>query len=260
MKTVLNEIMANKLQEISEKKKERDFLGSIKNPKVGNIAIIAEIKLTSPTAGKLGEEKDIEKRAILYEENFADAISLVVDKKYFGGDMEFIRRVKKIISLPILAKDFVIDPYQIYEAKVYGADAVLLIAKILNKEKLKQYAELCFKIGLEPIVEIRNREELDDAIATNTRIIAVNARDLSSFRIDIDKARQLIKSIPKEFVSLGFSGVFGRNEAEKYREAGTKGILVGTSLMKSQNIGRFIRELKGAGYDYESQNLRDKNN
>lgn len=247
MKTTLDEIITNKLQEVSEKKEGKNFLTLIKNPQKGDVSIIAEIKLTSPIAGKLGEEKDIEKRAILYEENFTDVISLVVDKKYFGGDLEFIRRIKNTVSLPILAKDFIVDPYQIYELKVYGADAVLLIAKILNKKKLQQYVELCFEIGLEPIVEIQNRKELDEAIATNTKIIAVNARDLTTFTVDMDKACQLIKSIPKEFVSLGFSGVLGRSEVEKYRKAGTKGILVGTSLMKSKNIGTFIRELKGVG-------------
>ncbi|MBI4990804.1 indole-3-glycerol-phosphate synthase [Candidatus Gottesmanbacteria bacterium] len=244
MKITLDEIITNKLQEIAEKKKVRGFLNAIKTPKAGNIAIIAEIKLTTPSAGKLGDVIDIEKKVKSYEKGLADAISVVVDKKYFGGDLEFIRRVKSIVSLPVLTKDFIIDPYQIYEMKAYGADAILLIAKILNKKKLKQYVELCFEVGLEPIVEIQNRKELNDAIATNTRIIAVNARDLNTFEVDMDKACGLLKFIPQYYLTLGFSGVSSRCDVEKYIASGAKGILVGTSLMKAKNIEEFIKELK----------------
>lgn len=241
----LSQILKNKTKEVRDKKERRDFLGSIKNPKAGDISIIAEIKLTSPTEGKLGEEENIVDRAILYGKSPADAISVVVDNKYFGGKLEFIKQIKEVVVLPILAKDFIIDLYQIYEAKVYGTDAILLMAKIVSPDKLNQLVKLAMTLNIEPVVEVQNEQELENATKTNTQIIAVNARDLNTFEIDVDEACRLLKVIPQKFVTLGFSGAFGRNEVEKYRRAGAKGVLVGTSLMKAQNIAKFIKELKG---------------
>lgn len=241
----LSQILKNKTKEVRDKKKRRDFLGSIKNPKAGDISIIAEIKLTSPTEGKLGEEENIVDRAILYGKSPADAISVVVDNKYFGGKLEFIKQIKEVVVLPILAKDFIIDLYQIYEAKVYGTDAILLMAKIVSPDKLNQLVKLAMTLNIEPVVEVQNEQELENATKTNTQIITVNARDLNTFEIDVDEACRLLKVIPQKFVTLGFSGAFGRNEVEKYRRAGAKGVLVGTSLMKAQNIAKFIKELKG---------------
>ncbi len=243
MKILLNEIIRNKFMEIAEKKKKRDFLGAIIHPKVGNISIIAEIKLSSPSAGKLGEEKELEKRVIVYEKSGADAVSLVVDQKYFDGELEFIRRIKSAVSLPVLAKDFILDPYQIYEMKAYGTDAVLLIAKIVSLVKLVQLVKLARELDLEPVVEVQNGEELQNATQTDTKIIAVNARDLDTFNVDIDRACELISSIPKKFISLGFSGVLGGREAEKYKKAGAKGVLVGTSLMKIKKAEEIIKKL-----------------
>lgn len=242
----LTEILENKINEVARKKKKRDFLGSIVKPKIGDISLIAEIKLASPSTGRLGNVMDIEKKAQDYETSFADAISVVVDKKYFDGELEFIGKIKNVVSLPVLAKDFIIDPYQIYEAKLCGADAILLIAKILTKNKLQQFVKHCFDTGLEPVVEVNNIKELEKALNTGSRIIAVNARDLSTFRVDVDRACQLIKDMPRKFVSLGFSGVLGRNEVEQYKKAGAKGVLVGTSLMKSKNIREFLMSLRGS--------------
>jgi len=241
---LLKIIIAHKLREVKQKGKKRDFLRAIKNPREGNVSIIAEIKLVSPSAGKLGDEKELKRRAITYEKGDVDAISMVVDKKYFGGDLEFIRRIKSIVSLPVLAKDFIIDPFQIYEMKAYGADAVLLIAKIVSANQLVKLVKLAKKVNIEPIVEIQNDKELDSAIKTETNTIAVNSRDLETFRVDIDKACKLITKIPSEFVSLGFSGVSCSDDVNKYKVAGAKGVLIGTSLMRKENIRGFLRESK----------------
>lgn len=240
MQNILKKIITNKFQEVQAKKRSRDFLGSIINPKAGDISIIAEIKLTSPSAGKLGDVIDIEKRVKDYEICGADAISVVVDKKYFGGALEFIKQIKEISSLPILAKDFIVDPYQIYEAKYYGADAVLLIAKIVSSHQLVQLVKLAKKLNIEPVVEVQTEQELKDALNTDTQIIAVNARDLDSFEVDVDKACRLLKLVPKEFVTLGFSGIKSRADIKKYKIAGVRGVLVGTSLMKTSNIKEFL--------------------
>lgn len=244
MKITLDEIIIKKGKEVSAKKGKRDFLRSINNPKVGNIALIAEVKLTSPSAGKLGEEKDLEKQVSLYEKGGADAISVVVNEKYFGGDLEFIRRVKNVVSLPVLAKDFVIDSYQLYEMKAYGADAILLIAKIVSLDELVHLVKTARELNMEPVVEVQNETELDSAVKTATNIIAVNSRDLTTFAVDIDKACKLIKTIPEKFISLGFSGVSDRNDVKKYEDAGASGVLVGTSLMQSRNPEELIKALK----------------
>lgn len=244
MKTKLDEIIVSKRRELSAKKKTRSFLGAVLHSKIGNISVIAEIKLSSPSAGKLGDSEELERRVVAYERGGADAISVVVDQKYFSGDLEFIRRIKNTVSLPVLAKDFIIDPYQIYEMKAYGADAVLLIAKILSKDQLKEFVRLSSDAGLEPVVEVNNEKELQNAIQTDTRIIAVNARNLDTFNVNIDRACKLIRPIPKKFVVLGFSGVSTESEIGKYKKAGANGVLIGTSLMRSENPRRLITDLK----------------
>ena len=244
MNNLLNKLIKNKQQEIAEKKKKRDFLGVVIHPKVEDISIIAEIKLASPSEGRLGDKNQIEKRAIMYEKSFADAISVVVDKKYFAGELEFIRLIKNVVSLPILAKDFIIDPYQIYEMKTYGADAILIIAKISKVNQLVKLVKLSKELNIEPVVEVQTEQELENALNTDTKIIAVNARDLDTFKIDIGMACRLLQRIPQKYVTLGFSGILGRSEVEKYKKAGAKGVLVGTSLMKAGNIKEYLTSLR----------------
>jgi len=247
MKITLNEIIRHKKKEVAEKKKKsgRNFLERIVKPQIGDIGIIAEIKLASPTEEVLGHEKDVCSRAVIYGKAGADAISIVVDYKYFGGNLNFIREVKKTVSLPVLMKDFIIDPFQIYEAKMNGADAVLLIAKILTATLLINLVKLTESLGMIPIVEINNKDDRKKALKTRALCIAVNSRDLSTFQVDVDRACQLIKSIPSTRIVLGFSGVKGREEVEKYQQAGAKAVLVGTSLMKVKNINQLIKNLKG---------------
>lgn len=243
MKKVLDQIISNKRKEILEKKRPSSFVQAVTHPKVGRVALIAEIKLASPAGGILGNAEDILRRARAYEQAGADAISIVVDRKFFGGDYEFISRVKKVTTLPILAKDFVIDIYQIFEAKIAGASAVLLIAKILSKETLKRFVQLAFSIGLEPVVEVGNEKELEVAISTEAICLGVNARDLVTFNVDIEKACKIGRNIPNSRLFIGFSGVKTRYDIETYRSAGAKAILIGTTLMKSNNTKKFIRDL-----------------
>lgn len=228
-----------------QKEKRRDFVKAILQPKIGDVSIIAEIKLASPSTGRLGKVEEIEKRVKIYEQSSADAISIVVDKKFFQGELQFIPRVKTAISLPVLAKDFIIDPYQIYELKLFGADSALFIAKILSLAQLKKFVEIAKSLGMEPLVEVNNELELKKAIKTKTRCIAVNARDLATFKIDLKNAYRLLKLIPKKFIALGFSGVKNRKDVEAYIKAGAKAVLVGTTLMKSGNAEETILKLKG---------------
>lgn len=220
------------------------FIQALTNSKEGSLPIIAEIKLASPTEKRLGNKSEIITRAKQYEQAGATAISVITEKKIFKGDPKFITEIKKFVSLPILQKDFILNSNQVYQSKKIGADALLLIAKILSKKELIVLVNLVKKIGLEPVVEINSIDDLGKAVSTRTNIIAVNARDLDTLSVDVDKACTLLKKVPDKFIKLGFSGVQTRIEIEKYKLAGAKAVLVGTQLMKTKNIKKFISDLR----------------
>lgn len=256
MHSILKHIIAKKREEIARQKpfdytldrtsegsRGDKFVNAIVHPKNGKIAIIAEIKLASPTAGDLGNKNEIGKKAKGYEDAGVDAISLVTEKHFFKGDTSFVSLVKKSVELPILQKDFVIDPYQINEAKYLGADALLLIAKIVSADELKEFVALCQRIGIEPVVEINDKKDLENALQTTTNIIAVNARDLETFHVDIGRACKLLEMISDTFIKLGFSGISSKEEIDQYKKAGANGLLVGTKLMKAKNSVEYIRSL-----------------
>ena len=260
MNDILKQIIEKKRVDLAEQKKKvpeevikkkafgkqfySTFTASIMHPKFGDIALIAEIKLASPTVSSLGSEKEVLKRAKLYEEAEADAISFITEKHYFKGDISFIPGIKKTVTLPVLQKDFVIDAYQIYEAKMTGSDALLLIARIVDTKKLHDFVCLCQELEIEPVVEIQTEEDLEKIIASSPSVIAVNARDLETFSVDVPRACELLKKIPDGYMKLGFSGIHSFKEVKQYREAGVEGVLVGTSLMKAGNIEEFLRSLR----------------
>lgn len=224
------------------------FKQRILNPKTGDIGLIAEIKLASPTTGKLGNKTDLLNRLLDYQTAGADAISVITENKIFKGSPDLVTTIKKSVSeLPILQKDFVVDDFQIKESCLLGADALLLIAGVIDLHTLRRFVKLCRRKKLEPIVEICNPEDLVKAIACKTEVIAVNARNLDTLEVNIDKACQLLKQVPDKFIKLGFSGIHSRLDVQKYKQAGAKAILVGTALMKTDNISKLIKELKNAG-------------
>jgi len=263
MHNILLEIIEKKREDLEESKKNLNFNSSLRGGTTkqslrrsprgvypafcgvrdDGFILIAEIKFASPTSPHLGSPKDLLQRAKEYEQAGADAISVITEKHFFKGDPAFVTQVKEAVTLPVLQKDFVIDECQIYEAKKIGSDALLLIARLVDKETLKQFVMLCKKLKLEPVVEVNNEEDLEKAIATETNIIAVNARDLETFHVDVAKACRLMEQIPEKFIKLGFSGVTSSDEVLQYKEAGAKGVLVGTSLMKAENVRHFINSL-----------------
>lgn len=208
------------------------------------VAIIAEVKFASPTSPNLGSTESLLDRVREYEKAGADAISIITEKHFFKGDLDFITRVEKEAAIAVLQKDFVVDQYQIYQAKDIGADAILLIARLVEAETLKQFVELALEIGVEPVVEINDDKDLMKARATDTNIIAVNARDLDTFEVSVEKACMLLKQIPDSYIKLGFSGIKSKTEVDKYIESGANGVLVGTALMKANNISNFIEGLR----------------
>jgi len=211
---------------------------------VDDILVIAEIKFASLTEPRLGKRSDLISRAKQYEQAGADGISLIIEPRIFKGALSDVVKVKKHVSLPILVKDFVRDENKIYQIKRAGADRILLIAKIVSGQKLKRFVKLSKAIGLEPVVEINDEQDFKKAITTDTSIIAVNARNLKTLRVDVDKACRLLAKVPQKFIKLGFSGIHSRAEVIKYKHAGAKGVLVGTALMKTKDINQFIKGLK----------------
>ncbi len=236
-----------------------------------DIVVIAEVKFASPSNGiasplrglAMTHSKDLLKRVKEYESGGADAISIITEQYFFKGNVDFIGQAKSVVKLPILQKDFVIDEYQIYEARLRpdfaevtsgrqgfggqacGADALLLIARIVDKKTLRHFVDVCFEEGIEPVVEIFSEEDLEKAAATKTRFVAVNSRDLDTFEVDVEKACELMKKIPERFIRLGFSGIQSAVEVQNYKNAGAKGVLVGTALMRTKKIGDFILSLRG---------------
>lgn len=242
------------------------FSDAILHPTRGDIGLIAEIKFESPGSGtftsfstsKLGSREDMGKRIKAYEAGGADALSLVVARDGFGGDVGMIEEAKKITHLPIFAKDFITDAQKIALFKAKGADAVLLIAKIVDRVTLKNLVQRAFEVDIEPVVEVQNPDELRSVLALSEDVrlssvearqrvecVAVNARDLGNFSLDIKRACTLLKDIPSGYIKLAFSGIKARRDVLKYKNAGAKGVLVGTTLMKADRPDALLKELKG---------------
>ena len=226
-------------QKLKNTDNPRDFLEVFKK---NNFTLIAEIKKASPSEGIISKDPDIIKIAKEYEEGGAGVISLLTDKKFFNGDIINLPKIKKFVSLPILRKDFIIDEYQIYESRIYGADAILLIAGALSKQKLKRFFNLAGELGMDSLVEIHNEKELNK-IPDNAIIIGVNNRDLNTLKTDMSVIENLIKKIPKNKIVISESGIKDKNDIQKIKRLGAKGILTGTALMKSQNKVEYIKDL-----------------
>jgi len=236
---------------VSESSKEKKMLKRVQHDnyfmtifKNTDLAVIAELKFASPFAGVLGSPKKLSQRVIQYEHAGVSAISVITEKHFFKGDVAYVQRVKRHTSLPVLQKDFVIDASQIYEAKKLGSDALLLITRIVDEKTLVRLVSLCLILGIEPIVEVHTKTDLTKAFKTHARIIAVNARDLDTFVIDVQKACKLLREIPNRYIKLGFSGIISKKEADLYKEAGAQGVLIGTALMQTKSVKHFLQEVR----------------
>jgi indole-3-glycerol phosphate synthase len=173
------------------------------------------------------------------------AISVLTDEKYFQGGLSIMEDVADAVSLPVLRKDFIIDPYQIYEAAHHGASAVLLIAAILEASVLKQFIRLCRSLRLSALVEVHTQDELKKALKCGPEIIGINNRDLDTFRTDLRTTLRLLEHVPgEEYIIVSESGIRSRRDALRLKEAGVHAILVGESLMAAKDIGAKLKELK----------------
>ena len=233
-------VLESKLENVSPTK---DFRRAISQP--DNINLIAEVKKKSPSKGIIREDFDPIQIAKTYAENGAAAISALTDVRFFDGSLEYLTSIREVVDVPLLRKDFTIDPYHIYQARIAGADAILLIVAVLTPEQLREFINIAASLSLESLVEVHTEAELEVALDVGAEIIGINNRDLRNFRTDLDTTFRLRESIPAGKVVVSESGIYTRADVESLREAGLNAILVGESLMRSSDIGEQMRELIG---------------
>ena len=258
MHSRLIEILEAKKQEVARLKKKgisspgqrsipeiRDFKSAISQP--GRVNLIAEIKFASPSAGTIREKTDPIKIGRIYERAGAVAISLLTDQKYFHGHLENLPGVKQSVTLPVLRKDFTIDEIQIREALVWGADAILLIVRILSEAQLKELLHVCYENGLAALVEVHDREDLEKALLSKAEIIGINNRDLDTFEINLQTTYELAGQVPIGHIIVGESGIHNQKDIEDLKGSKVNAVLVGSSLMSSDDMESKTRELVEAG-------------
>ena len=219
----------------------RNLLESIL--KNGPMALIAEIKQASPSAGVIQERADIRRIAGAYQATGACAISVLTEAHFFHGELSHLRQVKDVVSIPVLQKDFIIDPFQIYEGRVAGADAVLLIAAMLSPDQLREFAELARGLGLVPLVEVHDEEDLKKISGLDLPLIGINNRNLKTLMVDLETTFRLFGRIRPGTVVVSESGIKNRQDVNRLQEAGVRGILVGEVLMRAPDPDAKIREL-----------------
>jgi indole-3-glycerol phosphate synthase len=254
---ILDDIVAHKKRELKRRKRAvplaalKESIGLVQTSRPfqkaltlsPDLALIAEIKQASPSAGRI--RKDVEPVEIgrLYEDSGAAAVSVLTDERFFHGSLASVKQVKDAVSIPVLRKDFIIDPYQIYESRAFGADAVLLIVAVLSDDELPAFLSLCRMLGLEALVEAHTASERNRALEAGADVIGINNRDLTTFTVDLSTTMRLVADIPEGVTTVSESGIKTRDDVERLREAGVDALLVGTALMAEKDIRAKIRDL-----------------
>jgi indole-3-glycerol phosphate synthase len=209
------------------------------------IAVIAEFKRRSPSAGALREAPDLHEIVGAYERGGATALSVLTEGPNFDGSLEDLRAARVACNLPILRKDFIVDEYQLHEAKVARADAVLLIVAALDQQELIALHEGARKLGLDVLVEVHDREELRTALGVGAELVGINNRDLRDFSVDVERTAQLMGEIPRGVTVVSESGIVEAEQLNRLEEAGVDAVLVGEALMRSENPEAALRTLRG---------------
>ncbi len=231
-------------QKIKDTKRERIFKEAL--IKDGRLSLIAELKKASPSKGILRVDFDLLKIAKIYERGKVDALSVLTEKEFFDGDINYIPLLKKNTTLPILQKDFLIDEYQLYHAVYLGADAILLITSILNKRQMTSFIQIANALNLDVLVEVHSKEDVKKALDVDAEIIGINNRDLKTFNIDIKNTEKLIPLIKeaKDKIIVSESGIETEKDIIYLKNLGVNAILVGEAFMRSENILSKINEIK----------------
>ena len=259
MTTILDKIVAGKKREIEEARRavaeqdlERllnnapaacDFRAALDHP--GSVRCIAEVKKASPSAGILRSDFQPVAIAQTYERHGAACISVLTDKPFFQGDLSHLSAIRKAVALPLLRKDFVLDRYQLLEARLAGADAVLLIAEILDQATLPRLVKQAAELGLQTLVELYDKENLHRVIDSGSRLIGINNRNLRNFVTRLEHTLELAAQVPADYCLVSESGIRTRQDVVRLQEAGVRAVLVGETLMRAPDIGAKLDELRG---------------
>ena len=228
-----------------ERDERRDFLAALRRTGSDSLALIAEVKKASPSAGVICKDFDPVRIAKDYEAAGATCLSVLTDEKFFQGSLDHLRQIRAAVKLPLLRKDFIIDERQILEAVEWGADAILLIVAILDDARLKRFHSLATEAGLAVLVEVHDQPELDRALAIGARLIGVNNRDLKTFKVDLATTEQIARRFKDKagVLLVAESGIHTRADVQRLAACGANAILVGESLMKSGDIRARVREI-----------------
>jgi len=208
-------------------------------------AMIAEVKRASPSAGPIDEEVDPVPRATAYQDGGAAAISVLTERRHFQGSLDDLTRVRGAVGIPVLRKDFLVDPSQLLEARAAGADSVLLITSCLDEPLLADLLWASRELGMEPLVETHSEQDLDRALGTDARVIGVNARDLETLAVDVEGGLARLARVPRDRVRVFESGIRSRSDVAAAARVGASAVLVGEALMRADDPADAIRELLG---------------
>ena len=208
-----------------------------------HINLIAEIKKASPSRGVIRGDFNPSRIAVTYQANGAGAISVLTDERFFEGKLEYIKKVKESVTLPILRKDFIIDEYQIYESGLAGADAILLICDILSAGELARYHELAASLGLDVLTEVHNEEDMEKALGADAQIIGINNRDLHTFRVDLSVTQKLARLVPPGRIKISESGIKSYEDVMFLKSLGINAVLIGEAFMEAGDIAAKMREI-----------------
>ena len=256
---ILDEIVAYKKEELAETKRGASLADQKKRAAdagplrgfgaaltaTGGIKLIAEVKKASPSKGVIREDFDPVGIAATYQEAGATCLSVLTEKKYFQGSLESLGAIRRAVGLPLLRKDFIVDEYQIFEARAAGADAILLIAACLDRRQLEDYLGIAGNLGLDILVESHTVKELDKTLHAGARIVGINNRDLTRFTVSLQTTFDLLQDIPDDRVVVSESGIQSRDDVVRLEKAGVDAVLVGESLMREKDMGKKVKELLG---------------
>ena len=263
---ILDEIVENKRREVAERKQRvpqrlleqrlgqlevpRNLLIALRGPPLRNpqsqIAVIAECKRASPSRGLIRDPYDPVAIARAYEANGAAAISVLTDEKYFGGSLGHLEGVHGAVALPVLCKEFILDEYQVFEARAVGADAVLLIAAILDRAQMRDLIEVVWAMRMHALVEVHDADEIERAAESNTGIIGINNRNLRTLEVDLRQTERLLPLLPPGAFAVSESGIRSRDDLAYLRDLGVGAVLVGEHLMAADDPGQALSELLGS--------------
>lgn len=219
----------------------RDFYKALTGER---LSVISEVKKASPSKSIIKEDFNPVEIAVKYEHSGADAISCLTEEFYFKGSSKYLQKIRKEVNLPILRKDFIFDEYQIFEARVIGADAILLIAALLDINTMKRFKDIAEELGMNCLFEAHNEKELESILKCDPKIVGINNRNLKTFEVSLDNTASLSKMIPDKCLLVSESGISDNDDMKKVKSAGADAVLIGETLMRSENISDTLKSLR----------------